>query len=139
MQRGLFICHPSLQWRRRVSPWRVYTGHPTVLSAHMACRARPKASEDSVSWVACRRNNLSLRNACNSKISKWSMMKLGSRKIFKYLIQDNRRSFGKNHIYCPLQGHSTTDYVLSKALAPVFSTGFVSDNGCDRGGGMRRM
>lgn len=105
----------------------------------MAYSARPKASEDSVSWVACKRNNLSLRNAWNAKISKWSMMKLGSRKNFKYLIQDNRRSFGKNHIYCPLQGHSTTDYVLSKALTPVFSTGFVSDNGCDREGGMQRM
>lgn len=56
------------------------------------------------------------------------MIKLGNTKIFKYLIKDKRRSFGKNRIYCPLQDHSTTDYVLSKAFAPAFSTDFISDN-----------
>lgn len=56
-----------------------------------------------------------LRKASDSKISKHSMMKLGNRKKISS-IEDRRRSFGKNRIYCPLQDHSTTDYVLSKSI-----------------------
>lgn len=48
------------------------------------------------------------------------MMKLENKKNFKYLIEDKRRSFGKNRIYCPLQDDSTTDYVLSKSICSSF-------------------
>lgn len=59
------------------------------------------------------------------------------RKKFQVFNPRQRRSFGKNRIYCPLQGHSTTDYVLSESIGSVFSTGFVSDNIVNGGGGGR--
>lgn len=61
------------------------------------------------------------------------MMRLENRKNFKYLIEDKRRSFGKNRIYCPLRDHSTTDYVLPEASALAFSADFLSDSRHDSG------
>lgn len=64
------------------------------------------------------------------------MRKLESRKKCQVFNPRQRRSFGKNRVYCPLQGHSTTDYVLSESIGSVFSTGFVSDNIMMVGGGV---
>lgn len=36
-----------------------------------------------------------------------------------------------------MQGHSTTDYVLSESIGSVFSTGFISDDRHDGQGGCK--
>lgn len=84
---------------------------------------------------ACGENLPSLERARNFKISKRNKDEVRKQKKFQVFNPRQRRSFGKNRIYCPLQGHSTTDYVLSESTGSVFSTGFVRDNiGTGEGG-----
>lgn len=89
---------------------------------------------------ACGENLPSLERARNFKTSKRSKDEVRKQKKFQVFNPRQRRSFGKNRIYCPLQGHSTTDYVLSESTGSVFSTGFVRDNiGTEgRGGTVQR-
>lgn len=82
---------------------------------------------------ACGKNLPSLERARSFKTSKRNKDEVRKRKKFQVFNPRQRRSFGKNRIYCPLQGHSTTDYVLSESIGSVFSTGFVRDN-IGRGG-----
>lgn len=86
---------------------------------------------------ACGENLPSLERARNFKTSKRSKDEVRKQKKFQVFNPRQRRSFGKNHIYCPLQGHSTTDYVLSESTGSVFSTGFVRDNIGTEGRGVR--
>lgn len=79
------------------------------MTGQIAFSTRPTASKESSDPGGMQKEHSQLRNASNSKISKTINDEVRKQKNFKYLIEDKRRSFGKNHIYCPLQDDSTTD------------------------------
>lgn len=118
---GLGTSHVSslLKWRRKAS---FSTGgthrlpHSAVGTRHVVRTCDSGSMQKEPTLV---RNCETLKKA--------SMRKLAEKK-FQVFNPRQRRSFGKNRVYCPLQGHSTTDYVLSESIGSVFSTGFVSDN-----------